>query len=146
MTYRVIVTGSREFTDEKIIDDALYNLWHDNIGYQSTDKLVIIQGGAAGADKLAREIAANNTDTALLENYPADWEHCDINCDPDHRRVRLGDVTYCPKAGYRRNKQMLDSGADVVLAFYKTGAANKGTQMMVDLAEAAGIPVRKYYE
>lgn len=125
--YRVLVTGSREFTDYTMMDDALYNVWHDKIGYGADGKLVIIAGGAAGADSLAELIASQNRDVSRIEVYPAQWDK------------------YSKAAGPIRNQQMLDTGVDLVLAFYKTGAKNRGTQDMVDRAEAEGIEVRKHY-
>lgn len=126
MTYRVIVTGSREFDDFRVVDDALYEVWHQNVGYQSGDKITIIQGGARGADALARQSAAGNPDVAILENYPADWDK--------HGKA----------AGPIRNQEMADSGADLVLAFYKFGAKNKGTRDMVARAHKAGIEVKEF--
>ena len=56
-----------------------------------------------------------------LDVYPADWER------------------YGLSAGYRRNRQMLEEGKpDLVVAF----PGGKGTNMMVDIARKAGVPVR----
>lgn len=44
-----------------------------------------------------------------------------------------------------RNQKMVDEGPDVVLAFFAEDAKNKGTQMTVDMAEKANIPVERYY-
>lgn len=124
--YRVIVTGSREYDNYDKLDDVLYWVWHDEV--LGHGKLVVIAGGAQGADTLAERSVAGNTDVARMEVYPADWD-------------RLGKA-----AGPIRNQQMLDTGADLVLAFYKTGAKNIGTQDMVNRAEKAGIKVKKYYD
>lgn len=59
-----------------------------------------------------------------------------------HRRQRaLGGVgnAYCPLAGFTRNQQMADLGADRVLAFCKGDSS--GTRDMIKRAEEAGIPV-----
>jgi hypothetical protein len=39
---------------------------------------------------------------------------------------------------------MVDAGAHLCVAFFQPGAANKGTQITVDFAEKANIPIRKY--
>jgi hypothetical protein len=41
---------------------------------------------------------------------------------------------------------MVDLGADVCLAFFKTGAANRGTKDCCDRARASGIPVRVWLD
>ena len=82
--------------------------------------LTIIHGAAKGADSLAQAWAKDNgyPDDA----YPADWNK------------------YGKRAGYIRNVQMLNEGKpDLVIAF----PGGKGTQMMINLAEAAGVPVVK---
>lgn len=80
--------------------------------------LTIIHGAAKGADSLARNWAKDNG--YLDEAYPADWNK------------------YGKRAGYIRNTQMLNEGKpDLVVAF----PGGKGTQMMINLAEAAGVPV-----
>ena len=87
--------------------------------YASKDN-IIIQGSARGADDLAKIWAVDND--IEFKNYPADWNK------------------YGKRAGYIRNVQMLNEGKpDLVIAF----PGGKGTQMMINLAESAGIPVVK---
>lgn len=87
--------------------------------YQSHNP-TIIHGAAKGADSLANYWALDNADH--IEAYPADWNK------------------YGKRAGYIRNVQMLNEGKpDLVIAF----PGGKGTQMMINLAEGAGIPVVK---
>lgn len=80
----------------------------------------IIHGAARGADTLAGKYAYfHNIPT---EVYPAEWDK------------------YGKSAGYIRNKQMLDKGKpDLVIAF----PGGRGTNMMCDLAEKAGVLVLK---
>jgi hypothetical protein len=49
-------------------------------------------------------------------------------------------------AGHRRNAEMVDSGVDEVVAFYKKGAGNVGTSDCVRKAESAGLHVTKIVE
>lgn len=80
--------------------------------------LVIIEGGAKGVDTAAAEFAVVHW--TGLEEYQADWKK------------------YGKRAGYIRNKEMLDKGKpDVVIAF----PGGQGTKNMVELARKAGVPV-----
>lgn len=119
---RIQITGSREFTDIKKLAGAIAGAVFSIYGSDHT----IVHGGAKGADSLAGEVARNWGYTE--EVHPADWEK------------------YGKRAGYLRNAEMANLGADVCLAFFKRGAGNRGTQMMVDLCNKAGIPVKEYWE
>lgn len=73
---------------------------------------------ARGADSLAVQWARGYKIT--VEAYPARWS------------------VYGKKAGYIRNKEMLDEGKpDLVVAF----PGGKGTSMMIELARKAGVRV-----
>ncbi len=108
----------------KFIQDELNKLmiklsanYDPNDNWLPTD-IVIIEGGATGTDNAAADFATNNF--CKLEVFPADWKQ--------HGR----------SAGYIRNKQMLFEGKpDLVVAF----PGGKGTAMMVDLANRAGVKV-----
>jgi hypothetical protein len=107
---RVLVCGSRDYRDIHEMEWALEPFLNED--------LVIIQGGARGADSLAKAYA--ETRYVPCEEYPADWKK------------------YGRRAGFIRNKQMLDEGKpDLVIAF----PGGIGTAMMVRLAEAAGVEV-----
>lgn len=110
-TLRIIVCGGRDFSDRDAIEKVLSRLPRDT---------VIVVGGASGADSIAEEVA-----TALgfqsIEVYPANW------------------ATHGKAAGPIRNQQMLDAGADIVIAF----PGGRGTADMIARARAAGIPWRK---
>lgn len=85
--------------------------------YQSHNP-TIIHGAAKGADSLANYWAYENDCDVIA--YPANWDK------------------YGKRAGYIRNTQMLNEGKpDLVIAF----PGGKGTQMMINLAEAANVPV-----
>lgn len=109
---RVLVCGGRNYADYKAVASELdyyRNLFHH---------LVVIQGGASGADRLARQWCA--TSYIDYHNFPADWKH--------HGRA----------AGPIRNAQMIAEGKpDVVIAF----PGGRGTADMVRQARAAGIPI-----
>lgn len=85
---------------------------------------VVVHGAARGADSLSGEVAEELGCT--VEVYPADW------------------LKYGKAAGPIRNKQMLDTGPDVVLAFHDDLENSKGTRHCVTEAEKRGLEVRKY--
>lgn len=110
---RVIVTGSRDWADEKAIRDAFEAL---PAGEQHT----IVHGGARGADALAGKVARSLG--FEVEIHPADWSR------------------YGRSAGPKRNRKMASLGADLVLAFPLPSSI--GTLDMIEVSRSAGIPVR----
>lgn len=122
MTKKIQITGSRDFDDGLVILNAIE-------AERETDeqRLIVVHGGARGADSIAGTIGTAMVNT-LVAVMPADWKN-----DGRH------------EAGPIRNSAMLElSQPDVVLAFYKNGAKNAGTQDTVNKAEAMGIPVKKF--
>lgn len=113
--YRVLVCGSRDWTDQKAIWQNLASVVIDH------GQPTLIEGCAAGADRLSEEIARGLDWTN--EHFPADWKR------------------YGKGAGPVRNRRMLIEGKpDLVLAFQKN--KSRGTQHMIDIATRAGIEVR----
>jgi hypothetical protein len=140
---RILVTGSRTWTDVAGLGDALLDAWHDVTQTISRDcRLVVVHGDCAeGADALAKQWATDNG--VIHEPHPADWaalcsDHCLLST---HRKISAQHGEYCPRAGHRRNQFMVDLGADLVLAFHRDGS--RGTADCVRRAEIAGIPVRR---
>jgi hypothetical protein len=109
---RVIVTGSRTWTDPQAIEAVLRDLPHD----------VLIVHGAhwQGADAIADEIALRLG--LAVERHPADWER------------------YGRSAGPRRNEEMATAGAERCIAFRSPGRS-AGTDDMIARARVHGIPV-----
>lgn len=109
---RPIVCGGRAFRDRDFVYATLDRLNHED-GFDD-----IIQGGASGADALARDWAASRLVCYL--NFAADWKK--------HGLV----------AGPIRNQRMIDEGRpDGCIAF----PGGTGTADMVRRARAAGLPV-----
>lgn len=133
---RILVTGSRSWDDSQLLADTLLDTWHDatQLGY---DSIVVIHGGADGADTLADLWARGNG--LEVETHPADWDHCGPDCPPGHRKTSSRGE-YCPTAGPRRNQRMVAAGADLVLAFPKGRAA--GTRDCMRRAQQASLTVR----
>jgi hypothetical protein len=109
VSVRVLVCGGRRFADPAKIEAHLAGI---------PGIAVIIEGGAVGADALARRFAEQYR--IPVETFPADWAR--------HGRA----------AGPIRNRQMLDEGRpDLVVAF----PGGPGTANLVKQARAAGVPV-----
>lgn len=117
---RLLVCGSRTFTDDRFLFRVLDGFLKE--ARDTRDDIVIIAGGARGADHFAERWA--NFDQVPCEQYPADWD------------------AHGKAAGPIRNQRMLDEGKpDVVIAFVdKPLAESKGTADMVRRARAAGVP------
>lgn len=116
---RILITGSRDWDDRDLIRDRLMN----EAGDAMSGDFTLVSGACpTGADAMCETVAE-----ALgwnVERHPADWDK------------------YGKRAGFIRNDQMVQLGADVCLAFIKN--ESKGASMTARLAEAAGIPTKRY--
>jgi len=111
----VLVCGGRNYQDQALVFGAL-DMENEINGIGR-----IIQGGANGADRIARLWC--NSRKVRYDNYPPDWG-------------RFG-----KGAGPKRNQQMLDEGQPTkVFAF----PGDRGTSDMVRRARSAGIPVHQF--
>lgn len=114
---RVLVCGGRDYYDRGRVYQVLGSL------RQQHGNLVVIQGGARGADEMARDWWQSHWGQGRegqLINYPANWD-------------RDGKA-----AGPIRNQAMLENEhPDLVVAF----PGGRGTLDMVKRSRAAGIPV-----
>jgi hypothetical protein len=104
---RLAVVGSRGFTDYKLVKDVL-DRYHDQYG----DDLVIISGGAIGADSLGAMYAKANRLKLVI--HKPDWNK------------------YGRSAGFRRNHTIWDD-ADAGVAFWD--GKSKGTSHSFDIAK-----------
>lgn len=109
---RVLVCGGRNYGETRSEREKVYRTL-DAMPIQ-----VVIEGGALGADYVARAWAKLNA--VPVETFEADWKQ------------------YGKAAGPRRNQQMLEDGKpDVVVAF----PGGRGTADMVRRAKTAGVTV-----
>jgi YspA, cpYpsA-related SLOG family len=109
---KALVCGGRDFDDAEYVFRALDELHRQYLFRE------LMQGGAAGADRLAKDWAKTHPDIKRHE-LKADWKR--------HGRA----------AGPIRNQKMLDWGPDLVIAF----PGGSGTAGMKRLARAAGVEV-----
>lgn len=117
---RVIICGSRTWTDERLLKQVIDDL-------REKDSLVqIIHGGARGADRLAGDYAKRCS--LEVSEYVAQWG------------------LYGKAAGPIRNKQMLDEGTpDLVIGFLDRPLRESvGTRNMLEQAARRGVPLRYY--
>ncbi|APC43114.1 hypothetical protein SEA_KERBEROS_66 [Mycobacterium phage Kerberos] len=116
---RVLITGSRVWKDRTTVWDALSDELH-----RSPYGLVVVHGGARGADDIADRWAWGMRQEGFNvtpELHRADWEW------------------HGKKAGVLRNIEMVRAGADVCLAFPL--GRSVGTRHCMREAQKAGIPV-----
>lgn len=134
--YRVLVTGSRDWTDEQRIGKSLTALLAATfVG----DSFTLVHGDCpTGADAIAHAWAEwhRGSTPIQIEPHRADWRK------------------HGPAAGPIRNREMVRLGADACLAFI--GPCRKractrpqphgshGASDCADAAEAAGIPTRRW--
>ena len=113
---RVLVTGSRTWTDTTVIRDALAAVWHP-------DTMLVTGACPHGADQLAEQCWRAWGGT--VERWPADWRH--------HGRA----------AGFRRNQQMVDTAPDECVAFIRSHSP--GATHCAQAARRAGIPTTVHH-
>lgn len=111
--FRVIVAGSRTFTDYGFLKKTL------DKAFEKHKPTSIVCGEAKGADLLGRRYAEEHG--IKVDSYPADW-------------TKNGKA-----AGYIRNEQMADA-ADACICFIKNNSA--GSTHMAETARKKGLQVR----
>lgn len=123
MTYRVLVTGSRNWTDVPFMLERLNEAY-----YAAGDQpVVLVHGCAAGADTIAHRWATSLQHQQVpveIEMHRADW------------------TTNGKRAGVIRNAEMVAAGADLCLAFIREHS--NGASHCARIAEKAGIETRIY--
>ena len=114
---KILICGDRNWEHDEAIARVI-NDYHAFLG----DSLIIISGGARGADSDAAWWAKNFFRIKLIE-INANWK-------------RYGNA-----AGPIRNREMLDLEPDIVLAFHNDIENSRGTKDCCREATKRGIPV-----
>ena len=115
---RVLITGSRSWIDSDSIESVLSEINEYSMGI---DKVTLVSGHCPnGVDMLAENIAKKFCWD--LELHPADWNK------------------YGKSAGFKRNQEMVDLGANVVLAFIRN--ESNGASHTANAAINAGLYTR----
>lgn len=121
MTYKVLACGSRHYQDKAEVNRVL-----DTIRAKRGPGMLLITGGAVGADELARQWATSRKVDHLV--LYAKWE------------------TQGKSAGPIRNARMLKQKPKLVVAFMvHIDGENRGTKNMISLAQDAGVKVKRFF-
>lgn len=112
---KVLICGDRNWADYDKVLDVMKGLG------DKYEDLIIIEGGAKGADSLAKKAA--------------------IECDLEYKEFKANWKEYGRAAGPKRNQQMLEEKPDLVIAFHPNIDESKGSKDMVRRATKAGIDV-----
>lgn len=124
---KVLVCGARDYGLIRVGRYSINSYSWDAVStvtkrlQQLPEDATIIQGGAAGADFLARVVAMRLG--LNCKQFDADWRQ------------------YGRAAGPVRNRQMLDEQPDLVIAFHPDLSKSKGTADCIKEAKRRGIPV-----
>lgn len=119
MEFKVVVAGTRDFNNYKLLKKVLEKLLERKIaeGYE----IVIVSGTCKGADLLSEQFAKEKD--YRVDRFPADWS--------------LG-----RKAGPIRNEKMAKHG-DALIAFWD--GISRGTKSMIDYMKKENKPYRVIY-
>jgi hypothetical protein len=110
---KVLICGSRTWTDETIIANRINEL---------PEGTIIIEGGAKGADTLAKDYAIQR---GLFV--------AEVCCTNTHWNL------FGRRAGMKRNEIMLELEPDLVIAFQENNS--RGTQGTINQAKKRNIKV-----
>ncbi|HEY5420935.1 MAG TPA: SLOG family protein [Marmoricola sp.] len=136
---RILVTGSRNWLDRDLLNQTLDGIIDEFVTIDRqrflTEGVTLVSGRcSSGADKMAEEWAAGIF-FVDVEPHPADWDF------------------YGKRAGFVRNTEMVDAGADVCAAFVmpcdkptcprKGEHGSHGATHCSDLAANRGIDTRR---
>ena len=117
---KILVCGDRNWSNQKRMYDFLDEIDGYGICDNSKKKVYrVIEGEARGADTMARLWAESRN--INVEPHPANW------------------ARYGRGAGPIRNREMLKSQPDLVIAFHNYIKTSKGTLDMLKVALKAGI-------
>lgn len=123
---KVIVAGSRNIRDIRIVSNAI-----KNSGFDVTE---IISGGAYGVDQLGEKYAqANNIKLTIVR---AEWD----NLEATPCSIAISDKTgrpYNRLAGFNRNEKMADMADALIVVHNNT----PGSLHMKSIAKLKGLPI-----
>ena len=114
--FKVIIAGSRGFSNYKLLHEQCNKFLREK---RKTHNIIIISGGARGADKLGEKYSQD--EGFALEVFKANWDK------------------YGKSAGFRRNEQMGEV-ADALIAFWD--GKSHGTKHMIDIMNDKKLEVR----
>lgn len=132
MSRRIVVSGSRDWPYPSVIVDVL------DRQLAEAGTLIVVHGDASsGADRLARDWARIHL-YAEDEPHPAKWNVHAADCAPYHSPTE----SRCRGAGIRRNHEMVDLGANLLIAFRHNHS--RGTTDTIEYAATRKLPTLTY--
>ena len=132
MNVKLAVIGSRDFND--------YELVCKTIKEHKFEPILIVSGGAKGADSLGERYADDNNIPKKI--FQAEWDNLDA--EPCKIKTNKQGKKYNVLAGFNRNKSIVDE-ADMILAFWD--GKSSGTENSIEYAEQKGkFIVTIYYK
>ena len=120
--YRIIIAGCRYFEDYESLKKMAGEVIESIRIAEPEAKIMIVSGGANGADKLGERFAKENGFDVKV--FPANW------------------TLYGKSAGPVRNREMLMFAKEqkgILIAFWD--GVSRGTANMIKISKDAGIPV-----
>lgn len=114
--FKVIIAGSRDFSDYNFLKEKL-----DHLLKNIEDDIEIVSGTAKGADRLGEGYAVERN--YKITQFPADWNGLGLS------------------AGYRRNEDMARY-ANACVVFWKNNS--KGSKHMIDISQKYNLKLRIY--
>lgn len=125
----IIVAGGRNFENYTLLKFKLNKI------LKTCSDITIIEGGAQGADRLARKYAKEKG--YKYKTFEANWN--DLHSTNCLVKVNKQGFEYNALAGHNRNLLMADNGVALV-AFWD--GQSTGTKDMIEIAKNKGLPVR----
>ena len=139
---RVLICGSRDWPEKH--QGPIVSAMAGMYAAYGPD-IVFIQGGAPGADSIAKTYAdlLQESDPRVTSlTFPAKWDEHDREGKTKVPCRCAASKERCLAAGPRRNQQMMDEGRPtVVFAFHDFIRNSKGTKDMARRADNASVPV-----
>lgn len=118
MDIKLIVAGGREFNDYSLLKKTIRGLLFEDEFF----KIVVVSGGARGADQLGERFAREYC--LEIDRYVPNWEPNGV---------------FDRSAGFKRNAVMADN-ATHLLAFWD--GESRGTKSMINIARRKGLSVK----
>lgn len=127
--HNILIYGGRDLRDLDFVTE-----WLDHyLATMNPEDIIIIEGGALGADRMGREYAISRG--IEFVTYEANWDDVETTDEPVQVSVRNGRA-YNRLAGFNRNSRMLEV-ADAAIGFWD--GKSKGTRDMSLKLEKAGV-------
>jgi hypothetical protein len=142
----MIISGTRAASLDEHVDQVdLFMYSFCRWWAPSARTFLLVEGEQTGVDLMSKVIAQTWRKGWEVDPVRANWDLCGDGCPPGPHRKRNAMGEYCPYAGPRRNRFMLEKYPEApVLAIPRIGGTapireqSKGTWRMIDLSIELG--------